>query len=161
MARNSRTPADTPPGYLTNTKQNCYNVGVKIPTPSMDPLTIAVAAATVVLTKVLEKTGETMGEQAMEQGGKLLDMLRRKSPDTVAKLEQAVNQKSLPENSDIIDAEIIEEVEKIAQEDSEVKASVEAVADAASSAGVVNAGKLADKIGILNQGRIDTVNLNL
>ncbi|MBT9312626.1 hypothetical protein [Leptothoe kymatousa] len=127
----------------------------------MDPLTIAVAAATVVLTKMLEKTGETMGEKAMERGGKLLDALRRKSPDTVAKLEQAASQKSLPGDSDIIDAEIIEEVEKIAQADPEIKAGVEAVADAANSAGVVNAGKLADKIGILNQGRIDNVTLNL
>ena len=132
----------------------------------MDTLTIAVAAATVVLTKMLEKTGETMGEKALEKGGQLLDMLRRKSPDTVAKLEHAVNQKSLPGDSEIIDAEIIERVEQIAQQDPEVKASVEVVADAAKESGAVNANKLADvisKIGIVNQGDgpINIANLTL
>lgn len=143
----------------------------------MDPLTIAVAAATVVLTKMLEKTGETMGETAMEAGGKLLDMLRRKSPDTVAKLEQAAEQQALPEGPEIIDAEILEELEQLANQDPEVKASVEATTDAApevkanieavaNEAGVMNANKLADtinKLGIVNQlgGRIENVTLNL
>lgn len=132
----------------------------------MDPLTIAVAAATVVLTKMLEKTGETIGDKAMDAGGNLLNLLRRKSPDTVAKLEQAVEQTSLPGEKDIIDVEVIEQVENLAQQDAEVKASVEAVADAAKESGVVNAGKLADtinKIGIVNQagGRIEIKEFNL
>ena len=126
----------------------------------MDPLTIAVAAATVVLTKMLEKTGETMGDKALDAGGNLLNLLRRKSPDTVAKLEQAAEQKTLP---DVIDAEIIEEVKQLANQDAEVKASVETVADVADSAGVVNKAKLAEKIGVLNQGYIakqeNTINL--
>ena len=129
----------------------------------MDPLTIAVAAATVVLTKMLEKTGETMGDKALEASGNLLNVLRRKSPETLAKLEQAAEQKSLPESPEIIDAEIIEQVEQLAQQDAEVKASVEAVADAASAGGLVNMTKLAEKIGVVNQGYIakqeNTINL--
>lgn len=134
----------------------------------MDPLTIAVAAATVVLTKMLEKTGETMGETAMDAGGKLLDLLRRKSPDTVAKLEQAAEQQALPESPEIIDAEILEELEQLANQDPEVKAgveattnaapeikaSVEAAADAAKASGIVNMTQLAEKIGAVNQGYI-------
>ena len=120
----------------------------------MDPLTIAVAAATVVLTKMLEKTGETMGDKAMETGGNLLNLLRRKSPETVAKLEQAAAQKALPNSAEVIDAEIIEEVEQLAQQDADVKAGVEAVADVASAGGIVNMTQLAEKFGVVNQGYI-------
>lgn len=104
----------------------------------MDPLTIAVAAATVVLTKMLEKTGETIGDKAMETGGNLLNVLRRKSPDTVAKLEQAAAQKTLAGTPEVIDAEILEEVKQLAEQDAEVKAGIEAVADAGGASSVVN-----------------------
>lgn len=132
----------------------------------MDPLTIAVAAATVVLTKMLEKTGETMGDKAMEAGGNLLNLLRRKSPNTVAKLEQATAQKTLSGTPDIIDAEILEEVKQLAEQDAEIMTGVDAAATAnpkvkadieaavKAGGGVVNMTQLAEKIGFVNQGTI-------
>jgi hypothetical protein len=39
----------------------------------MDPATLSAAAsATLVITKAFEKTGEVLGEKALEQGGKLV-----------------------------------------------------------------------------------------
>lgn len=52
----------------------------------MEPFT-AGAIATLVLTKAFEKAGETLGEKVMEKGGKLMQLLKRKSPDTASAIE--------------------------------------------------------------------------
>lgn len=56
----------------------------------MEPVTlIAAAIATLVITKAFEKTGEILGEKALEQGGNLLSLLKRKAPTTATAIELA------------------------------------------------------------------------
>jgi hypothetical protein len=69
----------------------------------MEPITLATIALTLIATKATEKVGEKLGEGAIVQGKKLLDVLRRKSPETVLRLEAAAD-------PNVIDAVIIEEV---------------------------------------------------
>jgi len=88
----------------------------------MDPFTIATIVATLIATKAVEKVGEKIGERGVVEGGKLLDVLRRKSPETANRLAAA--------NSDAIDAEIVEEVKRVAAADPEVKSAVDATAAA-------------------------------
>lgn len=45
------------------------------------------AIATLVLTKAFEKVGETLGEKVVEKSGKLMQLLKRKSPDTASAIE--------------------------------------------------------------------------
>jgi hypothetical protein len=112
----------------------------------MDPITIATIVATLLATKAVEKLGEKLGEGTIVQGKKLLDVLQRKSPETVLLLEAA--------NPEVIDAEIVEEVKRVAGTDPEVRAAVDATAQAIQQqfGGVINQTKLAEKIGILIQG---------
>jgi hypothetical protein len=113
----------------------------------MDPFTIATMVATLLATKAVEKVGEKLGEGAFTQGGKLVEVLKEKSPETVKRLEKAN-----PE--EVIDAEIVAEVKRIAASDPEVQAAVNATAQAIQQqfGGVINQTKLAEKIGILIQG---------
>ncbi|MEH2272809.1 MAG: hypothetical protein V7K68_31035 [Nostoc sp.] len=44
----------------------------------MEPVTLTAAwIATLVITKAFEKTGEILGEKALEQSGNLLDLLQK------------------------------------------------------------------------------------
>ena len=120
----------------------------------MEPLT-ATLIATLILTKAFEKTGEKLGEAALAQGGKLLTVLRRKSPDTALAIEKVAQQPQLaeqePENFGT--ATLVGQVEA-ATADPEVKQAVDELAEAARSqpATIQNMTKLAEKIGIVNQG---------
>ncbi|MFB2769221.1 hypothetical protein ACE1AT_07985 [Pelatocladus sp. BLCC-F211] len=123
----------------------------------MEPTTLTVAAiATLVITKAFEKTGEILGEKALEKGGELLVLLRRKKPDTASAIEQA-QQKPLDYGQAYLEATA--KVEEAAKEDPEIAQAVENVADAVKSqpATVQNFGKLAEKIGMVIQG--GTVNI--
>jgi hypothetical protein len=88
----------------------------------MDPFTIATVVATLLATKAVEKIGEKLGEGTIVQGGKLLESLQRKSPETVKRLAAA--------NPEVIDAEIVDEVQRVAASDPEVQAAVAATAAA-------------------------------
>jgi len=100
----------------------------------MEPFT-AGAIATLVLTKALEKAGETLGEKVMEKGGKLMQLLKRKSPDTASAIEVAAQHPELveqqPENYG--EAVLVEKVESAANSDSEIASAVQALADAVKS----------------------------
>ncbi|MEG4272511.1 MULTISPECIES: hypothetical protein [unclassified Microcoleus] len=52
----------------------------------MEPFT-AGAIATLVLTKAIEKKGEILGEKVLEKGSHLMQLLKRKSPDTARAIE--------------------------------------------------------------------------
>ena len=99
----------------------------------MEPLT-ATLIATLILTKAFEKTGEKLGEAALAQGGKLLTVLRRKSPDTAVAIEKVAQQPQLaeqePENFGT--ATLVGQVEA-ATADPEVKQAVDELAEAARS----------------------------
>lgn len=100
----------------------------------MEPFT-AGAIATLFLTKALEKAGETLGEKVMEKGGKLMQLLKRKSPDTASAIEVAAQHPELVEQQpeDYGQAVLVEKVESAANSDSEIAAAVQALADAVKS----------------------------
>ena len=100
----------------------------------MEPFT-AGAIATLVLTKALEKAGETLGEKVMEKGGKLMQLLKRKSPDTASAIEVAAQHPELVEQQpeDYGEAVLVEKVESAANSDSEIAPAVQALADAVKS----------------------------
>jgi hypothetical protein len=100
----------------------------------MEPFT-AGAIATLVLTKAIEKAGETLGEKVMEKGGKLMQLLKRKSPDTASAIEVAAQHPELVEQQpeDYGEAVLVEKVESAAKSDSEIAEAVQALADAVKS----------------------------
>jgi hypothetical protein len=93
------------------------------------------AIATLVLTKAIEKAGETLGEKVMEKGGKLMQLLKRKSPDTASAIEVAAQHPELVEQQpeDYGEAVLVEKVESAAKSDSEIAEAVQALADAVKS----------------------------
>jgi hypothetical protein len=115
----------------------------------MDPITLAVPVLVVIGGKVVEKWGEKIGEKTFEAGEKLMQSIAHKSPETAEKLKQL-------EPGEIIDAEIVAEVRRIADAEPTVKAEVEAVATAATADQKTfeNLTKLAEKIGVVNLGQV-------
>ncbi|MBW4685085.1 MAG: hypothetical protein KME40_08280 [Komarekiella atlantica HA4396-MV6] len=95
----------------------------------MEPVSLTAAAiATLVITKAFEKTGEILGEKALEQGGKLLSLLKRKAPNTASAIELAQTQPL-----DYGQASLVEQVEEAANKDPEIAQAVEALADTVKS----------------------------
>jgi hypothetical protein len=93
------------------------------------------AIATLVLTKAIEKAGETLGEKVMEKSGKLMQLLKRKSPDTASAIEVAAQHPELIEQQpeDYGEAVLVEKVESAAKSDFEIAQAVQALADAVKS----------------------------
>ncbi len=91
----------------------------------MDPATLSAAeVATLVITKAFEKTGEVLGEKALEQGGKLLRLLKERFPKADSALARVEER---PEDW----GEAVLEVEAAAKDDPEVAEAVQEVATAA------------------------------
>jgi len=123
----------------------------------MDPITVATIALALIATKATEKVGEKLGEGAITSAKTLLEILRQKSPDTVHRLE------ARDSSSDVIDAEIIEEVRQVATVEPEVQAAIDATAQAvqADAPTFQNLTKLADKIGVVNLGTVQKQTNNI
>lgn len=121
----------------------------------MDPITVATIALTLIATKATEKIGENLGEDVIASTKNLLGILRKKSPDTVKRLESGANAPY------VIDAEIIEEVQRVAEAEPEVQEALNATAQAMQHqfGSVINQGKLAEKIGFVIQGGYNTVKI--
>nr|WP_322721696.1 hypothetical protein [Nostoc sp. ChiQUE02]MDZ8234803.1 hypothetical protein [Nostoc sp. ChiQUE02] len=97
----------------------------------MEPLTAgAIALVTLLLNKTLDKTSEIIVAKAFEQAGKVIKLLKHKSPDTAIAIEAAVETQALPpgQREDIGEAVLVETIESAAQTDPEIKAAVEALA---------------------------------
>jgi hypothetical protein len=128
----------------------------------MEPFT-AGAIATLVLTKAIEKAGETLGEKVMEKGGKLMQLLKRKSPDTASAIEVAAQHPELVEQQpeDYGEAVLVEKVESAANSDSEIAAAVQALADAVNSQpqSIQKITKIADKVEKIGNVYQDKVNI--
>lgn len=124
----------------------------------MDPITIALAAVALLGTEVTKKVGGKLGEGTVAAAQGFLNLLRRKAPDTAKRLEAA-------ESPDVIEVEIIEEVRRVAEQDPEVAAAVAATTAAAQTNGLdlQHLTKLADKIGVVNLGKVEnqTNNINI
>ena len=116
----------------------------------MDPITLAVPVLVVIGGKVVEKWGEKIGEKTFAAGEKLMQSIAHRSPATAEKLKQL-------QPGEVIEAEIVEEIRRIADEEPTVKAEVEAVATAATADRQTfeNLTKLAEKIGVVNLEKVE------
>ena len=119
----------------------------------MDPITLAVPVLVVIGGKVVEKWGEKIGEKTFEAGEKLLKSIAHKSPETAEKLKQL-------QPGDVIDAEIMEEVKRVAASDKTIAAEVEATAAALKQefGDVVNFGKIAVQNVVQSGGTLHQTN---
>ena len=116
----------------------------------MDPITLAVPVLVVIGGKVVEKWGEKIGERTFAAGEKLMQSIAHRSPETAEKLKQL-------QPGAVIEAEIVEEIRRIADEEPTVKAEVEAIATAATADRQTfeNLTKLAEKIGVVNLEKVE------
>lgn len=138
--------------------RRCKNICIEnfIGCAVMEPISLVTIALTLLATKATEKVGEKIGEGAIAQGKKLLDLLHRKSPETVLRLEAAAD-------PNVIDAVIIEEVQRVAAAEPEVQQAIEATVKAieADAIGLQHLTKLAEKIGVVNLGKVENQTNNI
>jgi len=107
----------------------------------MEPLTAgAIALVTLASNKFIEKTGEILAEKVFEQGGKVMKLLKRKSPETASELEAAAEHPALPpgQPEDFGEAVLVEKIESAAKADPEIREAVEALATDVDAAAKVN-----------------------
>ncbi|HEY9691667.1 MAG TPA: hypothetical protein V6D15_05655 [Oculatellaceae cyanobacterium] len=95
----------------------------------MEPVSLtagAIAIATIILTKAVEKTGEKLGEAVLEKGGNLMKLLQHKSPETASALQVVAQRPELAEQQpeDYGVAVLEAKVEEAAKSDSEIAAAI-------------------------------------
>ena len=126
----------------------------------MEPVTTLTAAAiaTMIATKAFEKTGEKIGEAVGGLIPKFLGALRRKDPKTADAIATVAQQPELAEQQPEIysTSALVAKVEAVAQEDAEIRQVVQEIQTAVQvqPGAIVNLTKLAEKIGVVNQGTI-------
>ncbi|MEM6451999.1 MAG: hypothetical protein AAF703_17005 [Cyanobacteria bacterium P01_D01_bin.105] len=127
----------------------------------MDPVTWATLALVLVATKATEKIGEHLGESTISSAERLLNTLRRRSPDTLQRL--AIEAGGSPIDVEVIDVEAVQEVKQVAEADSEVKAALKATISAIESEPISfqHLTKIAEKIGVVNLGNVDNQTNNI
>lgn len=107
----------------------------------MEPITAgAIALLTLLLNKTFEKTGEIIVSKTFEQGEKVLERLKGKSPDTAKALKAAAEPLALlaEQPLDYGEAVLVEKIESAAQTDPELKAALEDLANDVAAAAKVN-----------------------
>ncbi len=131
----------------------------------MEPLTTgAIAVATVLATKALEKIGENIGDTLSHKTQQFLELLKQRLPGTFAAIEQAPEQ---PLNY----GQAVLEIETAAKTDPNISQAIQELVAAAKAAqnpkiadilATPNLEKLADKIGMVvmsgGTGTINTMN---
>jgi hypothetical protein len=131
----------------------------------MEPLTTgAIAVATVLATKALEKIGENIGDTLSHKTQQFLEFLKQRLPGTFAAIEQAPEQ---PLNY----GQAVLEIETAATTDPNISQAIQELVAAAKAAqnpkiadilATPNLEKLADKIGMVvmsgGTGTINTMN---
>jgi hypothetical protein len=131
----------------------------------MEPLTTgAIAVATVLATKALEKIGENIGDTLSHKTQQFLELLKQRLPGTFAAIEQAPEQ---PLNY----GQAVLEIETAAKTDTNISEAIQELVAAAKAAknpkiadilATPNLEKLADKIGMVvmsgGTGTINTMN---
>ncbi len=126
----------------------------------MEPVTTLTAAAiaTMIATKAFEKTGEKIGEAVGGLIPKFLGALRRKDPKTADAIATVAQQPELAEQQPEIysTSALVAKVEAVAQEDAEIRQVAQEIQTAVQvqPGAIVNLTKLAEKIGVVNQGTI-------
>jgi len=113
----------------------------------------AVTIATLIATKAFEKSGEKVTETVWDLVGKFLAVIRKKDSTTAIAIEAAAQ---TPELSEQQTKDLTVKVEALAENDSEIQQAARAIQTAvqAQAGAIVNLTKLADKIGVVNQGTI-------
>ncbi|MCC5622567.1 hypothetical protein [Nostoc sp. CHAB 5715] len=102
----------------------------------MEPLTAgAIALVTLLLNKTFEKTGEIIVAKVFDQGGKVVKLLKEKSPETASVIEIVQNNPQLAEQQpeDYGEAVLVERIKEQAVANPEIRAAVEALGEAAKS----------------------------
>lgn len=132
----------------------------------MEPTTLTAAAiATMIATKAFEKTGEKIGDAVGGLIPKFLGALRCKDPKTADAIATVAQQPGLAEQQPEVysTSALVAQVEAIAQDDAEIRQAAQEIQTAiqAQPGAIINLTKLADKIVSVNQGRIDTQNINI
>ncbi|MBD2415323.1 hypothetical protein FACHB389_17785 [Nostoc calcicola FACHB-389] len=98
----------------------------------MEPLTAgAIALVTLLLNKTFEKTGEIVVAKAFEQGGKVIKLLKDKSPRTASAIERVQQDPQLAkqEPEDYGEAVLVEKIKEEAVADREIRAAIEALGE--------------------------------
>ncbi|MEB3191899.1 MAG: hypothetical protein VKL42_16280 [Snowella sp.] len=135
----------------------------------MEPVTLTgTAIAVLIATKAFEKTGEKLTESIWNSVEKFLAHLQRKDPKTAEAIAVVAKQPELAQQQPTVYGQqaLIEKIENLVQNDGELRKLTEAIQTAvqAQPGAVVNLTKLAEKIGVLNQGTIidqtNTINLS-
>jgi hypothetical protein len=133
----------------------------------MEPLT-GTAIAVLIATKAFEKTGEKLTESVWNSVEKFSAYLQRKDPKTAEAIAVVAKQPELAQQQPTVYGQqaLIEKVENLVQNDGELRKLTEAIQTAvqAQLGAVVNLTKLAEKIGVVNQGttigQTNTINLS-
>jgi hypothetical protein len=131
----------------------------------MEPLT-GTAIAVLIATKAFEKTGEKLTESVWNSVEKFLAHLQRKDPKTAEAIAVVAKQPELAQQQPTVYGHLIEKIETLVQNDGELQKLTKAIHTAvqAQPGAVVNMTKLAEKIGVVNQGTIidqtNTINLS-
>ena len=125
----------------------------------------ATVISTLIATKAFEKTGDKLGEGVWALVSKFLSTLKRKDPATAAAIAQVAQTPALAEQQAQTygTAALMAKVEEAAKTDVEVQQAAAAIQTAvqAQPGAIVNLTKLAEKIVSVNQGTIDTQNINI
>lgn len=125
----------------------------------MEPVTLTASAiAVLIATKAFEKTGEKLTESVWNSVEKFSAYLQGKDPKTAEAIALVGKQPELAQQQPTVYGQqvLIEKVENLVQNDGELRKLTEAIQTAvqAQPGAVVNLTKLADKIGVVNQGTI-------
>jgi len=118
----------------------------------------ATVIATLIATKAFEKTGDKLGEGVWALVSKFLSTLKRKDPATAVAIAQVAQTPALAEQQAQTygTAALIAKVKEVARNDVEIQQAAAAIQTAvqAQPGAIVNLTKLAEKIGVLNQGTV-------
>lgn len=126
----------------------------------MEPVTTLTAAAiaTLVAKKAFEKTGEKVGEGVWALVSRFLMVLKRKDQATAEAIATVAQQPELAEQQPEVygTSALVAKVEAVAQEDAEIQQAAQEIQTAVQvqPGAIVNLTKLAEKIGVVNQGTI-------
>jgi hypothetical protein len=102
----------------------------------MEPLTAgAIALVTLLLDKTWEKAGEKVVDTAFQRAVNLLNLLRKKSPETGGAIAKVVENPAVREQqpADYGEAVLVEKVTAVANANAEIKQQLEALAEAIQS----------------------------
>lgn len=114
----------------------------------MESLTLT-AIAILILTKAFEKTGEVLGQKILEQGGKLLALIRSRDPDMAGAIELAQQQ-----SPNVNQVYLVNALEMLVKNDPEIALAVQAIAFEAKKQLSLTSVRQSMLVGIVTQGNL-------